>query len=83
METNGYGDSLGCPLISQANQFCNVLVNEVAHADTWASIEDAINAIQRVRSRERWMVSEWERVNNPSPQSACANIQTHTPHERL
>lgn len=51
----------------EANQMCNVLVNEVAKASTWASMQDAIWAIQRVRSSEKNHIAEWEHLNNPSP----------------
>jgi len=57
-----------CPYISESNQMCNVLVNEVANADTWAKMKDAIWAIQRVRSRAKSHISEWEHLNNPSPE---------------
>ena len=46
---------------------CNTLVNEIWKADTWAKMQDAIHAIQKVRSREKSLVAEWEHLNNPSP----------------
>lgn len=62
-------NELGCPWIGEADSMCNVLVNEVAKAQTWARMRDAIWAIQRVRTEERNHVAEWEHLNNPSPQS--------------
>lgn len=56
-----------CPYIGEANNICNVLVNEVAQADTWTRIQDAIWAIQRVRSKAKHHIAEWEHFNNPSP----------------
>lgn len=59
----------GCPYVSEANSMCNELVNEVAQADTWARMQDAIWAIRRVRSRAKSMIEEWEHLNNPSPEN--------------
>lgn len=68
MELKGFGSSpLGNPYTREANTFCNILVNEVSQADTWASISDAIAAITRVRTRARDLASEWDHINNPSP----------------
>ncbi len=61
-------NELECPYIKQADCMCNVLVNEVEKAQTWARMRDAIHAIQRVRSRANSHAQEWEHLNNPSPE---------------
>lgn len=70
-------NALECPYIADSDAMCNVLVNEVTKAQTWSRIEDAIHAIQKVRSEEKHHVSEWEHLNNPSPQ----NCKPNAPHD--
>ena len=70
-EIRGVSNHAMCPYISEGNSMCNVLVNEVASADTWARMQDAIWAIQRIRSRQKDHVAEWEHLNNPSPVNGC------------
>jgi hypothetical protein len=63
----GVSNYIGCPYTKEANQMCNVLVNEVIEGDTWARKSDAIEAILRVRAVGRNMAKEWEHIN-PSPE---------------
>jgi hypothetical protein len=55
-----------CPYIKEANQLCNVLINEVVQADTWTKTQDAVWAIQCVRSKAKKHIAEWGRLNNSS-----------------
>ena len=56
----------------EADNMCNVLVNEVTNTHTWSRMRDAIGAIQRVRTEERCHIVESEHLKDSSSMEPTA-----------